>query len=177
MQGRITKVLNMKPPEILGMIEEAAGTRMFEMKKQNALKTIQKKEKKLEEIQKVIDEEITPTLDKLTKEKSAYIKWSQNNAEKEQLQRFVIAFQYTQKMDLKMNGDKIIKETQNEVEQMTENIELCDQEISSLEQKIKKIKDNKKKVRNTVFSCTDLFSNTKMHSKDWKNMLVNYQKV
>jgi hypothetical protein len=27
MQGRITKVLNMKPPEILAMIEEAAGTR------------------------------------------------------------------------------------------------------------------------------------------------------
>ena len=25
MQGRITKVLNMKPPEILGMLEEAAG--------------------------------------------------------------------------------------------------------------------------------------------------------
>ena len=34
LQGRITKVLNMKPPEILGMIEEAAGTRMFETKKQ-----------------------------------------------------------------------------------------------------------------------------------------------
>jgi structural maintenance of chromosome 2 len=34
MQGRITKVLNMKPPEILSMIEEAAGTRMFETKKQ-----------------------------------------------------------------------------------------------------------------------------------------------
>jgi hypothetical protein len=28
------QVLNMKPPEILGMIEEAAGTRMFESKKQ-----------------------------------------------------------------------------------------------------------------------------------------------
>ena len=28
MQGRITKVLNMKPIEILGMLEEAAGTRM-----------------------------------------------------------------------------------------------------------------------------------------------------
>jgi structural maintenance of chromosome 2 len=27
MQGMITKVLNMKPPEILAMIEEAAGTR------------------------------------------------------------------------------------------------------------------------------------------------------
>ena len=36
MQGRITKVLNMKPMEILGMIEEAAGTRMFELRKQQA---------------------------------------------------------------------------------------------------------------------------------------------
>ncbi|CAH1637528.1 unnamed protein product [Spodoptera littoralis] len=29
MQGRITKVLNMKPPEILSMVEEAAGTRIY----------------------------------------------------------------------------------------------------------------------------------------------------
>ena len=53
MQGRITKVLNMKPPEILGMIEEAAGTRMFEAKKQAAIKTIEKKQAKVEEIEKV----------------------------------------------------------------------------------------------------------------------------
>merc|ERR1712159_11853 len=38
MQGRITKVLNMKPPEILDMLEEAAGTRMYENKKEGALK-------------------------------------------------------------------------------------------------------------------------------------------
>ena len=52
MQGRITKVditltrfipspdglqvLNMKPQEILGMVEEAAGTRMFEERKDKA---------------------------------------------------------------------------------------------------------------------------------------------
>jgi structural maintenance of chromosome 2 len=36
MQGRITKVLNMKPPEILSMLEEAAGTRLFEVKKEAA---------------------------------------------------------------------------------------------------------------------------------------------
>lgn len=53
MQGRITKVLNMKPPEILAMIEEAAGTRMFEERRDKALKTIGKKEKKLEEINSV----------------------------------------------------------------------------------------------------------------------------
>jgi len=43
MQGRITKVINMKPPEILSMIEEAAGTRMYENKKKSAQKTIAKK--------------------------------------------------------------------------------------------------------------------------------------
>ena len=53
MQGRITKVLNMKPPETLSMIEEAAGARMFEDKKEAAIATISKKEKKLEEIQTV----------------------------------------------------------------------------------------------------------------------------
>ena len=46
-------MLNMKPIEILGMIEEAAGTRMFESKKQSALKTIEKKQAKVDEINKV----------------------------------------------------------------------------------------------------------------------------
>jgi structural maintenance of chromosome 2 len=50
MQGRITKILNMKPLEILSLIEEAAGTRMFEEKKEKALKTIIKKDQKLLEI-------------------------------------------------------------------------------------------------------------------------------
>ena len=53
MQGRITKVLNMKPKEILSMIEEAAGTSMYESKKQDALKTIAQKDNKLLSINKV----------------------------------------------------------------------------------------------------------------------------
>lgn len=53
MQGRITKVLNMKPPETLSLIEEAAGTRMFEEKKDKALKTILKKDQKMAEIVEV----------------------------------------------------------------------------------------------------------------------------
>lgn len=53
MQGRITKVLNMKPAEILSMIEEAAGTKMFEDRKAKAFATMTKKEKKVEEINTV----------------------------------------------------------------------------------------------------------------------------
>lgn len=53
--GKITKVLNMKPAEILGMIEEASGTRMFEERKEKAVKTMAKKDKKVEEIASVSD--------------------------------------------------------------------------------------------------------------------------
>jgi chromosome segregation ATPase len=53
MQGRITKVLNMKPAEILAMIEEAAGTKMFEDRKAKAFATMAKKEKKVDEINNV----------------------------------------------------------------------------------------------------------------------------
>lgn len=53
MQGRITKVLNMKAAEILSMIEEAAGTKMFEDRKAKAFATMAKKEKKVEEINNV----------------------------------------------------------------------------------------------------------------------------
>lgn len=51
--GKITKVLNMRPQEILSMIEEAAGTSMFEEKKEKAVKTMARKEKRLDEIQEV----------------------------------------------------------------------------------------------------------------------------
>lgn len=98
MQGRITKVLNMKPPEVrngvvvsfprpgvahcaavpaqtLSMLEEAAGTRMFETKKTAALKTIEKKQVKLTEISTVLEESITPTLEKLRKERSSFLEF------------------------------------------------------------------------------------------------------
>ena len=43
----------MRPQEILSMIEEAAGTSMFEEKKEKAVKTMARKEKRLDEIQEV----------------------------------------------------------------------------------------------------------------------------
>ena len=58
----IFQVLNMKPQEILSMIEEAAGTSLYESKKQSALKTIEKKDNKLLDINKILDEELNPTL-------------------------------------------------------------------------------------------------------------------
>lgn len=58
MQGRVTKVLNMKPHEILSMIEEAAGTSMYESKKDISLKNLEKKESKLKEMKDVRSQDI-----------------------------------------------------------------------------------------------------------------------
>jgi len=94
MQGRITKVLNMKPAEILAMIEEAAGTRMFEDRKEKATKTMAKKEMKVLEIEGLLREEIEPKLDKLRGEKRAWLDYQKTQGELERLTRVVVAADY-----------------------------------------------------------------------------------
>ena len=94
MQGRITKVLNMKPIEILGMLEEAAGTRMYESKKEAAMKTLTKKELKVTEIDQLLEEEILPTIEKLRKERGEYMKWASANDTLERLRRFCVAVEF-----------------------------------------------------------------------------------
>ncbi|KAJ6393911.1 hypothetical protein OIU77_023198 [Salix suchowensis] len=115
MQGRITKVLNMKPPEILSMLEEAAGTRMYETKKESALKTLEKKQSKVVEINKLLDQEILPALEKLRKERMQYMQWANGNAELDRLKRFCTAYDYVQ-------AEKIRDSAVGEVEQMKAKI-------------------------------------------------------
>ncbi|CAI5717516.1 unnamed protein product [Peronospora destructor] len=134
MQGRITKVLNMKPPEILGMIEEAAGTRMYENKKLAALKTMTKKEKKVDEINSILANEITPTLEKLRAEKTHYLKWAANNTEMERLQRFCVANDYQKTQDALNN-------TAQHVEKMQQTQRTAKEQEVQLEQEIEQVED------------------------------------
>lgn len=94
MQGRITKVINMKPKELLSMLEEAAGTRMYETKKQQSLKLIEKKNSKLEEINRMLEEDIIPKLERLKKERSDYLKWNSINEEIDLIERICILHNY-----------------------------------------------------------------------------------
>lgn len=136
MQGRITKVLNMKPPEILSMIEEAAGTRMYESKKQSAEKTIEKKDAKLSEINSILSDEITPTLDKLKAERHAYMEYTKVSRELEHLTKLYVAWQYVQTEalsnssegkimeidDNKKNAEKSIEELQGAIKDVSKQI-------------------------------------------------------
>ncbi|GMF21420.1 unnamed protein product [Phytophthora lilii] len=169
MQGRITKVLNMKPPEILGMIEEAAGTRMYENKKLAALKTMMKKEKKVDEINTILADEITPTLEKLRAEKTHYLKWAANNTEMERLQRFCVAHDYQKAQDALNNTAQHVEKMQQaqraakeQEEQIGQEIEQVEDEIEALHQQREKemgkefqqLKDNVEKIGKEVVKFT-----------------------
>lgn len=139
MQGRITKVLNMKPPEILSMLEEAAGTKMYEMKKESALKTLEKKQSKLDEMDKLLDQEILPSLEKLRKERMQYMQWANGNAELDRLKRFCIAYEYVQEEKLRdsaVSGVSQIKIRIAELDERTErsrkDIDAMDSNLSNL---------------------------------------------
>lgn len=120
MQGRITKVLNMKPEEvsvalvyiwllkwlisilscppvqILSMIEEAAGTSMYESKRDETNKLLERKDGKMNEISSLLHEEIEPKLDKLRAERDRYVEFQQLVREIEHLMYIHVSHTYLQ---------------------------------------------------------------------------------
>lgn len=139
MQGRITKVLNMKPAEILGMVEEAAGTRMYENKKNIAIKTIEKKQMKVDEINSILSEEITPTLERLRGEKQQYLKWSKNNADIERIERFVVASEYVAANSILSKNSEDVAKMDVEMKMHEETMNTAREEANAKEEEIEKL--------------------------------------
>ncbi|XP_069125858.1 structural maintenance of chromosomes protein 2-like [Argopecten irradians] len=132
MQGRITKVLNMKPPEILSMIEEAAGTRLYESKKEAAQRTIEKKDAKLREIDAVLKEDIAPTLTKLKEERSSYLEYQKIIRELEHLNKLYVAYQF-------VCAEERRKKSAEDLLQMQESIQTLKERMVEIDGKVKEL--------------------------------------
>lgn len=139
MQGKITKVLNMKPSEILSLIEEAAGTRTFEDRKEKAQRTMAKKESKLTEIRNLLQEEIEPKLEKLRNEKRTYLEYQQTQTDLEKLSRVIAAHDYvlySEKFDehskLLNERESILNENNNRVSKLTVEIENLNEDLMAV---------------------------------------------
>ncbi|MGH0165169.1 UNVERIFIED_CONTAM: hypothetical protein FKN15_048879 [Acipenser sinensis] len=159
MQGRITKVLNMKPPEILAMIEEAAGTRMYECKKIAAHKTIEKKEAKLKEIQTILEEEITPTLQKLKEERSSYLEYQKVMREIEHLSRLYVAYLFVCAEETKVKSAEDLKEMQDSIGKLQQNMAENERKVKELSQEIAELeKKRDKDVGGVLRSLEDTLS-------------------
>lgn len=149
MQGRITKVLNMKPVEILAMIEEAAGTRMFEDRKEKALKTMAKKNKKMDEINELLKEEIDPKLDKLRGEKRAFLDFQQTQSDLERLQKLVVSYDYVHSTKRAKRAERELDEKKARVVELDANSVKLKHEIKNLEEDIRRVTTQRdKELRN-----------------------------
>lgn len=143
MQGRITKVLNMKSIEILSMIEEAAGTRMFEERKDKAIRTITKKDRKVEEINALLAEEIEPKLEKLRQEKKAFLEYQQIQSDVERFTKLVVAYDYLKSSDKLMQLKIDLESKNNRENDLESSIKATKSEIVCIEENIKKLKEEK----------------------------------
>ncbi|SGZ26096.1 BQ5605_C024g09833 [Microbotryum silenes-dioicae] len=139
MQGKITKVLNMRPQEILSMIEEAAGTSMFEEKKDKAVKTMAKKEKRLDEIQDLLKEEIVPKLDRLREEKRVFLEFQKKASELERLSRLVVAWDWLEVVKRLKEGGAGVEKSEKRLAKAVEGKVRMDKEAERMEKDVVEI--------------------------------------
>ncbi|KAG7662300.1 SMC2 [[Candida] subhashii] len=140
MQGKITKVLNMKPSEILSLIEEAAGTRTFEDRKDKAQKTMAKKEAKLIEIRNLLKEEIDPKLEKLRIEKRNFLEFQQTQIDLEKLSRIITAYDYISLSEKFTKHSSYFAQHEEQINSLHDEIEKLNVEIQNLNDDLNQIK-------------------------------------
>ncbi|KAK5721938.1 Structural maintenance of chromosomes protein 2 [Elasticomyces elasticus] len=140
MQGRITKVLNMKPAEILGMVEEAAGTRMFEDRREKAVRTMSKKQAKVEEIEGLLREEIEPKLEKLRNEKRAFLEFQSTQSDLERLTRLVVAYDYVKSQQKVASSASDLAAKRERMAELETNKTKLEREIGVLEEDMDKVR-------------------------------------
>ncbi|KAL1296978.1 hypothetical protein AAFC00_004577 [Neodothiora populina] len=166
MQGKITKVLNMKKEEILGMVEEAAGTRMFEDRRDKAFRTMAKKEMKVQEIVSLLHDEIEPKLEKLRQEKRAFLDFQQTQNDLERLTRLVVAHDYLRNKEKLKLSERDLQEKLQRRNHLEANADTLKKEIEYLQEDIQKVKATRDKELRKGGRFQDLEDQVKDHSHD-----------
>lgn len=135
----------MKAVEILAMIEEAAGTRMFEDRRDKAFKTMAKKEMKVNEITELLRDEIEPKLEKLRQEKRAFLDFQQTQSDLERLTKLVVAYDYVRcRSKLQQSAEDLELKKQRAKDLEGSALRLKN-EIQLLQEDIKKVRASREK--------------------------------
>lgn len=195
MQGRITKVLNMKPREILSMVEEAAGTKMYESKKRSLEMAFYGKDIKLKKMVDDVYEEIIPTINTIAKEKQMLVELnmvhSELNKQKKKLESWnyvkfiekvrVLSEELQIIIDVKQDKKNIISRTMEQIKFMKAQLYECSQTILKTDNvKLNKLKDEMDKIEKekndlyrTVESCKADITSELEKIKDLEKQLNN----
>jgi structural maintenance of chromosome 2 len=118
------------------MVEEAAGTRMFEERKDKAARTMAKKEKKVSEISSLLAEEISPKLEKLRTEKRAYLAYQKTCAELERIGRVLRAWEWTDHNARVVKKQEDLARIEHEVSALRKNKKEWAREVEKAESQV-----------------------------------------
>lgn len=142
----------MRPPEILGLIEEAAGTRMYEERKDKARKTMAKKEKRVQEITSLLEEEITPKLDTLREEKRSFLEYQKRSTELEKLARLLRAYEWKEATERVKRKEADIEKKKAEVAGMYEQKDENNEQLQLADAERKDAIKRREKVRHRIYT-------------------------
>lgn len=123
---------------------------MFEEKKDKAVKTMAKKEKRLDEIQELLREEITPKLDKLREEKRDFLEFQKKSSELEKLSKVVIVWDYNHLNARKVKADKDVEHAADGLKAEAEGRKRMEGEAETMEKEVKAIEKRRDKVSGAI---------------------------
>ena len=133
--------MNMKPMEILSMIEEATGTRMYEQKRESSQKLADKKQLKWNEITSILEDELQPKINKLKEDREAYLEFQRLGREIEQNEKIVIAFKYTKVNDKLAGADEKENELKEKEEELKTEKVTTEGEIEEINQLVSQMSE------------------------------------
>ena len=147
-QGQINQIISMNPVQRRELIEEIAGVKHFEEKKQQALIDLEAAEQRMEQLQIMIHE-VAKRVEILAKEKAAAEKWQKLAEEIQLMKSQITSFHYHNAMkDITAFNEKIgqleaqIEELELQIaEDLVPKIEELEEEIVKREHEIREIEN------------------------------------
>lgn len=145
MQGKITKMLNMNPKQILSLIEEATGTKAYEKQREKSEEIMKKKDMKLASIKEIRDLKVKPRLNELKKQTEVLIEYKNEKEKLEKLSLIMNAFEYQDSIDVVRNISKPLDESTQKVVNLDLKIKEIQKQIDTLNEELQKIRANNSK--------------------------------
>lgn len=140
MQGKITQMLNMKPKQVLSLIEEAAGTKSYEIQRDASEKIMKKKDQKLATIKDTLTVQVEPKLAELLKQTEIYFEFKNSLTNREEQIRIREATAYESSSQTLSKITKELADTEAYHQKLTEACTNYENQIENLVNDINEIK-------------------------------------
>eukprot|EP00834_Sanchytrium_tribonematis_P005468 NODE_332_length_9388_cov_1.370008.p1 type:complete len:1109 gc:universal NODE_332_length_9388_cov_1.370008:8923-5597(-) len=139
-QGKITKIIMMKPHELSLLLKEAAGTLHYEQRKESAEKVLSKKDQKVQEIQDTLENDLLPKIQQYQKQRNDYMELKRVSVELEEKTKYVMNLEYSLRLSHFEKVDAEYKEKEIHIEQLTMEKNLLASKITEILDKMKLLK-------------------------------------